>query len=113
VALVHGFGTGSDVKSGWLVMLSIACLLAVLAAVLARVLAGWGENARARGAALAAASAFSLFLIVWLPSGPLGSEWARRAGTPASLLGHRAHASAGATTSANANASTGSSEGER
>ena len=44
IALLHGFGTGSDVKSGWLLVLSIGCLAIVLAAVLARVLRGWPAN---------------------------------------------------------------------
>lgn len=88
IALLHGFGTGSDVKSGWLLVLSVASLLAVLAAVLVRVLAGWPANLRVRGAALTGAALFAIFLAVWLPGGPLGSEWARRSGTPASLLHH-------------------------
>jgi len=88
IALLHSFGTGSDVKSGWLLALSIACLLVVLAAVLARALSGWPERLRARTAALGGAGAFSLFLLLWLPGGPLGSEWARRSGTPGSLLAH-------------------------
>jgi sulfoxide reductase heme-binding subunit YedZ len=87
IALLHGLGTGSDVKSAWLLALSIACLGIVVAAVLARVIAGWPERARLRGTALGAAGAFSLFLLLWLPSGPLGSEWAKRSGTPSSLLG--------------------------
>jgi predicted ferric reductase len=88
VALLHGFGTGSDVKSTWLLVLSIACLIVVLAAVLVRVLDGWPQNLRTRSAALGAAAAFALFLLLWLPGGPLGSEWARRSGTPTALLGH-------------------------
>ncbi len=91
IALLHGFGTGSDVKSTWLLLLSIACLVVVLAAVLLRVLAGWPQNTRARGAALGSVGVFSLFLLLWLPGGPLGSEWARRSGTPSTLLGHSAH----------------------
>jgi predicted ferric reductase len=96
VALLHGFGTGSDVKSGWLLVLSILCLLAVLAAVLVRIAAGWPENLRVRGTALGATGAFALFLLVWLPSGPLGREWARRSGTPSSLLVHKASTGSGA-----------------
>jgi sulfoxide reductase heme-binding subunit YedZ len=93
IALLHALGTGSDVKSAWLLLLSIACLVIVAAAVLARVLAGWPENIGRRSAALGGTGAFSLFLLLWLPHGPLGSEWARRSGTPSSLLPH-AHAAA-------------------
>jgi sulfoxide reductase heme-binding subunit YedZ len=92
IALLHGFGTGSDVKSTWLLGLSVACLLVVLAAVVVRVISGWPENQRLRGAALGGAGVFSLFLLLWLPGGPLGSEWPRRSGTPSSLLPHSAHA---------------------
>jgi predicted ferric reductase len=89
IALLHGFGTGSDAASAWLLALSIACAAIVLVAVLARALAGWPEHPGRRSAALGGAGAFSLFLLLWLPAGPLGSEWARRSGTPSSLLGHR------------------------
>ena len=95
IALLHGFGTGSDVKSGWLLVLSVACLLAVLAAVIVRVLAGWPQNLRLRSAALGGAGVFSIFLVVWLPGGPLGKEWARRSGTPPSLLHHTQASSQG------------------
>lgn len=88
LALLHGLGTGSDVKSGWLLLLSIGCVIVVIVAVLARALRGWPENARERVAALGVTAAFALFLLLWLPSGPLGEEWARRSGTPASLLPH-------------------------
>jgi sulfoxide reductase heme-binding subunit YedZ len=88
IALLHGFGTGSDVKSAWLLLLSLACLAVVLGAVLVRVLSGWPERLPSRAGLLAGAGAFSLFLLIWMPSGPLGSEWARRSGTPASLLKH-------------------------
>jgi predicted ferric reductase len=88
IALLHGFGTGSDGASTWLLALSAVCAAVVLAAVLVRVAAGWPEHLARRGAALGGAGVFSLFLLVWLPAGPLGSEWARRSGTPKSLLGH-------------------------
>jgi DMSO/TMAO reductase YedYZ heme-binding membrane subunit len=88
IALLHTLGTGSDVKSTWLLVLSVACLLAVLAAVLARAIRGWPEHLRGRSAALGGAGVFALFLALWLPQGPLGSEWAKRSGTPTTLLGH-------------------------
>lgn len=100
IALLHGFGTGSDVKSTWMLALSVLCLIAAVAAVLVRVAAGWPQQLARRGAALGGAAAFTLGLLLWLPSGPLGKEWARRSGTPSSLLGHKAtSASAGENTS--------------
>jgi sulfoxide reductase heme-binding subunit YedZ len=88
IALLHGLGTGSDAASTWLLALSTFCAAVVLAAVLVRVAAGWPEHLARRSVALGGAGVFSLFLLVWLPAGTLGSEWARRSGTPKSLLGH-------------------------
>lgn len=92
IALLHGLGTGSDVKSGWMLLVTISCVVIVLGATCARALRGWPQKARIRGAALATTGAFALFLVLWVPSGPLGSEWARRSGTPASLLPHSTRA---------------------
>ena len=94
IALLHGFGTGSDVKSTWMMVLSVGCAAAVIAAITARVLRGWPANLGTRSAALGGTGVFSLFLLLWLPHGPLGSEWARRSGTPASLLPHHASSKA-------------------
>jgi methionine sulfoxide reductase heme-binding subunit len=88
VALLHALGTGSDVKNTWLLILSFVCLAAVLATVLWRAIAAWGDHARRGRLALAGTGAFALFLALWLPGGPLGPEWARRSGTPSTLLGH-------------------------
>jgi sulfoxide reductase heme-binding subunit YedZ len=88
LALVHSLGTGSDVKSWWLLALALACMAAVLGAILARVSWEWPRHRGRRRAALWATGAFSLFLLVWVPLGPLGSEWARRSGTPQALLAH-------------------------
>jgi sulfoxide reductase heme-binding subunit YedZ len=88
IALVHGFGTGSDANSAWLLAVSVACTALVVAAVLTRVFVGWPREPRWRAAALAGTGAFALFILLWLPAGPLGSEWARRSGTPSSLLAH-------------------------
>ena len=91
IALLHGFGTGSDANGTWLLALSVICVALVVGAVLTRLLSDWPGDARLRGAALGGVGAFALFLVLWLPQGPLGSEWARRSGTPSSLLPH-AHA---------------------
>ena len=83
IALLHGFGTGSDVKSTWFLALSVLCLLAVLRRSPRGCFDGWPHERAIRSAALGGAGIFSLFLLLWLPGGPLGSEWARRSGTPA------------------------------
>jgi DMSO/TMAO reductase YedYZ heme-binding membrane subunit len=88
VAVVHGFGTGSDVRETWLEAINVACILAVLAAVAGRAMIGWPQNLRMRIGALATAAMFAGGLVLWLPGGPLGKGWARRAGTPAPLLHH-------------------------
>jgi methionine sulfoxide reductase heme-binding subunit len=93
IALLHGFGTGSDVKSAWFLMINVICLAVVVAAICARVIGDLSPSPGRRRAALGGAAAFALFLLVWLPGGPLGSEWARRSGTPAQLLAHSSHSS--------------------
>jgi sulfoxide reductase heme-binding subunit YedZ len=86
IALLHGLGTGSDVKSTWLLALNIICLGVVALAVGVRAITGWPDHARVRGAALVATAVFSAFLVLWVPGGPLGHGWASRSGTPTSLL---------------------------
>ncbi len=88
VAVVHGFGTGSDVHQSWLQAINVACILAVLAAVVGRAMLGWPDQLRLRVAAMVGSAVFAAGLAIWLPGGPLGKGWARRSGTPASLLGH-------------------------
>ncbi len=88
IALIHTFGTGSDARSAWLLLLSIACVIVVALAVLSRAVPGFRAHPRLNGAALGVVGVFALFLVIWLPSGPLAKNWARRAGTPSSLLGH-------------------------
>ncbi len=86
IALLHGLGTGSDVKSTWLLALNVVCLGVVALAVGIRAITGWPDHARVRGAALGATAVFALFLVLWMPGGPLGHGWASRSGTPTSLL---------------------------
>jgi hypothetical protein len=48
---------------------------------------GWPDQAVVRTTAIVACALVPLGLIVWLPTGPLAAGWAKRAGTPRSLLG--------------------------
>ncbi|MGN6799969.1 MAG: ferric reductase-like transmembrane domain-containing protein [Gaiellaceae bacterium] len=100
VALVHSFGTGSDSRTSWLVLLGFGSLFVVAAAVLVRLVVGSGD-VRVRAAGFAAAVAAPLAVFLWWHGGPAQTGWASRAGTPASLMAsHRRVASRTVLTSA-------------
>jgi methionine sulfoxide reductase heme-binding subunit len=86
IAMVHTLGTGSDVQTTWLQIVCAVCTAAVVVAVLARIALGWPAALRLRLGALGVLAAVLLGLAIWLPLGPLGHDWAKRAGTPAKLL---------------------------
>lgn len=86
VAVLHGLGTGTDVKTWWMLMLTFASLAAVVTAVLVRVARSRPEHDGVRAGASALAVITPLGIAIFTLSGPLASGWARRAGTPASLL---------------------------
>ncbi len=92
IALVHGWGTGSDTRTPWMLAATLACAAAVLGAIAWRLASGWSENARVRGTALGATVVAGVVIGAWLPIGPLADGWARRAGTPTALLRHAAAA---------------------
>jgi hypothetical protein len=101
VAVLHGFGTGTDTASGAVFLLTTACVVAVLAAVSARLVTGLARRPGVRGVGLAAFALAPVLLVAWLWNGPLASGWARRAGTPVDVLAR----STAATSSAAAPAS--------
>lgn len=85
VALTHALGTGSDARAGWLAAVGFASLAVVAAAVFARLALSAQAPARrlagAGGVVLAA-----LGVLAWYHGGPAQAGWARRAGTPSTLL---------------------------
>jgi hypothetical protein len=89
VAVLHGLGTGSDVKQWWMLALTAACIVAVLVAVWTRIASASGEYAGLRAPATALAVVTPIGLAIFALAGPLQQGWARRAGTPSSLLAHR------------------------
>jgi sulfoxide reductase heme-binding subunit YedZ len=92
VALVHGWGTGSDARTAWMLALTLGCAAAVIGAVGWRIASGRPEYARLRATAALAAVALSAVVGAWLSQGPLARGWAKRSGTPAELLGPRVSA---------------------
>jgi methionine sulfoxide reductase heme-binding subunit len=103
IALWHGLGTGTDSRLSLLLVLDAVCVLVVAAAALWRLQLLPAGRTRVIGRAAVAAIAAAT--VVFVAVGPLQHGWARRAGTPSTMLGS-AHASASQLT--NARASTGS-----
>ncbi|MCO5968650.1 ferric reductase-like transmembrane domain-containing protein [Actinoallomurus soli] len=86
-AVVHALGTGSDVRSSLFLLLAGVCAAVALAAVAWRLAAaGPGKTGLRAGAGLLTLATV-LVVGAWTVSGPLADGWARRSGTPASLLG--------------------------
>lgn len=89
IALMHGLGTGTDARVGWMQVVTVASVACVVAAVLWRI-ASHRTPQGIRAAGAVAAFAIPLALGAWYHSGPAKPGWAARAGTPASLLPHAA-----------------------
>jgi sulfoxide reductase heme-binding subunit YedZ len=86
VALVHALGTGTDGRVGFMLIAGFGSLAVVALAVLARVALAPGRQTPVHAGAALAALIAPLAIVVWYESGPAKHGWARRAGTPATLL---------------------------
>lgn len=87
IALVHGLGTGSDVRQAWFYVLSVACVSAAVAGFLSwRLLRGRSARHGVRTAAGVATLVGVGILGAWSFTGPLQPGWALAAGTPAQLI---------------------------
>jgi sulfoxide reductase heme-binding subunit YedZ len=89
VALWHGLGTGTDTRVPWLLALDGLCGAGVLA------VAGWrlaqANPGPVRSTLIGATVLLPLATIVFVAVGPLQPGWARRAGTPPTLLHSAGH----------------------
>jgi len=85
IALVHGFGTGSDARSAWFQLLGAACLGLVIVATWVRLASAPREYRGRRALAVAATVLVPAVVLAWLRAGPLAKGWSRRAGTPISI----------------------------
>ena len=99
VAVLHSLGTGTDAKTWWMLLLTVLSVAAVVIAVLVRATRSAGADPRFRTGATVLALGTPVAIAVFALAGPLSTGWARRAGTPGTLLGKAAapvaaHASA-------------------
>jgi DMSO/TMAO reductase YedYZ heme-binding membrane subunit len=90
IAALHTLGTGTDAASSWLLAITVACTAVVVGAAAIRVMRSAVEPGSGRGLWLVLAGVTPLVLAGFAIAGPLAPHWARRAGTPASVL-HKAH----------------------
>ncbi|HET9171043.1 MAG TPA: ferric reductase-like transmembrane domain-containing protein [Actinospica sp.] len=81
-AVVHGLGTGTDPRSPVILLLTLACVAAVLAAAAWRLAANWRAHLVTRAAAGAAGLASVITVAFWALSGPLAPGWSAKADTP-------------------------------
>ncbi|WP_433172391.1 ferric reductase-like transmembrane domain-containing protein [Actinoallomurus sp. CA-150999] len=111
-AVVHALGTGSDVRSSLFLVLAGVCAAVTLAAVAWRLAAAGPGNAGLRIGTGLLTLVTTLVVAAWTVSGPLAGGWARRSGTPASLLGNASTPGTG-TTPRSTRATPSGSEGGR
>ncbi len=86
LALVHGLGTGTDAAVSWMLVITAACLAAVLTGVGWRIAGAWPRGDTRRALASSAIGVSLIGLIMWAVQGPLASNWASRSGTPDAIL---------------------------
>jgi DMSO/TMAO reductase YedYZ heme-binding membrane subunit len=82
VAVVHGLGTGSDPRTRWVLVLTLACVFTVVSACSLRLAFGWPQHGALRLGAAAVGIVALLAAGHWAQQGPLRPGWAKRAGTP-------------------------------
>jgi hypothetical protein len=98
-AVMHGLGTGTDTPQRWVLAITACCVAAVVAAGSWRLMADWQQRTGVRTAVAASVVVALVAATAWLVGGPLKPGWARRSGTPASLLA-RSAATAGSAAAA-------------
>ena len=86
VAVLHGIGTGSDTKVAWMLAVTALCVAAVVAAAGLRCGRGEGIPAALRAPGVALSVIAAAGIVAFTLIGPLQNGWAKKAGTPASLL---------------------------
>jgi sulfoxide reductase heme-binding subunit YedZ len=87
LALLHTLGTGSDVRSWWAIIVSLACAGVVLMAIAWRLFgAATAVRMPVRLFGLALTAAATMAMLGFAVAGPLHGGWAKAAGTPDRLL---------------------------
>ena len=94
IAVLHGVGTGTDTRLSWVLGITAVCVAAVTSSGIWRLAEGWPSGASTRVAVASLGAVVLAAGIAWTINGPLQTGWARRAGTPHTLLSAPASKSA-------------------
>jgi Ferric reductase like transmembrane component len=86
IAFVHGLGTGSDGRVGWVQLFDLVCLAAVVGSIGWRLAVGWERDPIRRAVGALAGALVVVLVIGWSAAGPSQPGWSRKAGTPESVL---------------------------
>ena len=81
LSVVHGLGTGSDVRTAWSVLITLACVAMVLLAVAWRIVSGWPSRAILRTSAVVLTACAVVIVVTWARQGPFAPGWSKRSGT--------------------------------
>lgn len=79
IAMVHGLGTGSDARFGWMLVIDAVCAAAVIAAVAWRLAVRPSRDRRWRILAAVSVVVVPVILVAFLLLGPLRPGWGRAA----------------------------------
>jgi hypothetical protein len=82
IAVIHGLGAGTDTRTPAVLLLTLACVAAVLATAVWRLISNWRSHPRVRVAAAAAGLASIITAALWALAGPLAPGWSAKADTP-------------------------------
>ena len=82
VAVLHGLGTGTDTRTRWVLLVTIACVLAIACLLGWRLAQGWPAHLGVRVAGAIALVAALVAGGAWLVTGPLRPGWTGRLGQP-------------------------------
>ena len=99
ISFLHGLGTGSDGRVGLVQIIDLLCLVVVVLAVGWRLTRNWRHETTIRMASAAVTVILVAGISIWAHDGPMQTGWARRAGTPAELLGDGSAGAAAETSS--------------
>jgi hypothetical protein len=86
VGLLHSLGTGTDARAAWSVALAVACTVTVVGAISWRLSVGAPQTAPLRVGLGVAMALLLAGTSAWAADGPLRAGWAKRAGTPTSMI---------------------------